>query len=533
MKKKVLRGKIIKTIIIVIVTLWNIYFFTHLIFFTDKFIKPYVNINSQDYYVNSISDSSELSLEQKVADFQYMVEFLNENYPLEHIDEEIYKTNIESKNKEYLQKVKSSKSDFEFFLVLRQYFSSVKSAHTYLMTPDLNLYKNMRVNNMTNLLENNINIDLIKYWEDYLSKKVKNYSLDNIVTYNYIDGKYYNNDNFESYITHINNDTIQKFVDRYDSVLAKKYNHENKALYYDKLIFNSAQGEQVLVRLNNGNEIPLYISSEYEFAYVYNNFNNIWEPEIFYIIDEEKRLCYYRIDSFEIKYLNDIIKLSTEITERKDAFDYIVFDIRNNGGGQLGTFIKGILNFFVYDDHTFKIKSFTPYTEYHSEFRSKTSYNDIVKKPIKNIKAKANYYYGVNIRNKYGSNKVNTLKKMFVLIDEGTCSAADTFAAIMKTGKHAILVGQNTAGEGLSDTSSIFSLPNSGLLISFMGSYGSNEDGTSNSQYGTVPDYYISQDISHYIKGKDINNNSESIQNIMLYDRQLEFITNNLVGKGI
>ncbi|MDD4295671.1 MAG: S41 family peptidase [Ruminiclostridium sp.] len=534
MKKKVLKGRIVKNIIIIIFALWNIYFYTHLIFFTDKFIKPYVNINSQDYYVNSISDSSvELSLEQKVADFQYMVEFLNENYPLEHIDEEIYKINIDSKNKEYLQKVKNSKSDFEFFLVLRQYFSSVKSAHTYLMIPDLNNYENMRVNNMNNLLENNINIDLIKYWEDYLSKKAKNCSLENIVTYNNIDGKYYNNDNYESYITHINNDTIQIFVDKYNSILTKKYNHVNKSLYYDKLIFNSAQGEQVLIRLNNGNEIPLYISSEYEFAYVYNNFNNIWEPKIFYTINQEKRLCYYRIDSFEIKYLNEIKKLSEEITERRDAFDYIVFDVRKNGGGQLGTFIGGILNFFVYDEHTFKIKSFTPYTEYHSEFKSKSTNNDIVKKPIKNIKAKANYYYGVNIRNKYGSNKANTLKKMFVLIDEGTCSAADTFAAIMKTGEHAILVGQNTAGEGLADTSSIFSLPNSGLLISFMGSYGSNEDGTSNSQYGTVPDYYISQDISHYIKGKDINNNSEYFQHIMLYDRQLKFIVNNLIEKSI
>jgi aminopeptidase-like protein len=66
-----------------------------------------------------------------------------------------------------------------------------------------------------------------------------------------------------------------------------------------------------------------------------------------------------------------------------------------------------------------------------------------------------------------------------------------------------------------------------------MGSYGLNEDGRANSQYGTVPDYYINQDILHYIKGKDINNNSESIQHIMLYDRQLEFIINNLIEKGI
>lgn len=47
MGKKILRGRIIKNIIIITVALWNIYFFTNLIFFTDKFKKPYVNINSQ------------------------------------------------------------------------------------------------------------------------------------------------------------------------------------------------------------------------------------------------------------------------------------------------------------------------------------------------------------------------------------------------------------------------------------------------------------------------------------------------------
>lgn len=183
MKKKA--GRTVKIIIMITVALWNIYFFAHLIFFTDKFKKPYMNINSQGYYVNNISDTSEeLSIEQKVADFQYMVGFLNENYPLEHIDEEIYKINIEDKNKEYLQKVKDSKSDFEFFLVLKQYFSSVKSAHTYLMTPDLYNYENIRAKNLNNLLANNINIASIIHWEDYLSRMVKNYSLDGIVTYN-------------------------------------------------------------------------------------------------------------------------------------------------------------------------------------------------------------------------------------------------------------------------------------------------------------------------------------------------------------
>lgn len=110
--------KVLKVIIINIVTVWNIYFLVHLIFFTDKFKKPYTNINIDEYLIHDIDQeqSDLLSTDEKTADFLYMVEFLNENYPLEHIDEQIYEINIEQKNYEYLQRIKNRKNDFEFFL---------------------------------------------------------------------------------------------------------------------------------------------------------------------------------------------------------------------------------------------------------------------------------------------------------------------------------------------------------------------------------------------------------------------------------
>lgn len=523
--------KILRTIIFVAITLWNIYFLTHLIFFTDKFKKPYTNINVQDYLKsNKIYDHPDyLSPEEKVADFLYMVKFLNENYPLEHIDEQVYEIDIESKNNEFLNKIKNTTNDFEFFLTLKQYFSTVKSIHTYLMTPKLSLFENMHVNNMTNFLESDLNRERINYWERYLNNKVNDYSLENIVIYKFIDDKYYETNNFENYITHINDDPIEDFIDKHNSILYKKYNYESNIRYYEGLVFNKVQGEQVLIRLNNGEEINLYFSTEYEFAYLYNDYMSIRQPEIFYIIDEDKRMCYYRIDSFQIEYLNKLKSLSKEVIENRDAFDHIVFDIRNNSGGKMATFVEGVLNFFINNEETFKTKFYTPFTEYHSNFKSKAINNNIVKNPFKEVNNLNNYFYKVNGKIKYGSNKASKIKNMYVLIDQRTGSAADTFAAIMKAGKYAILVGQNTAGEGLGDTSSMFSLPNSGLIISFMGSYGLNKDGKSNSKYGTAPDYYISQDVSDYKKGKDIDFKHESINQIMVYDTQLKFIMNNLI----
>ena len=131
-------------------------------------------------------------------------------------------------------------------------------------------------------------------------------------------------------------------------------------------------------------------------------------------------------------------------------------------------------------------------------------------------------------RIKYGKNQLDGFKNIYVLIGEATGSAADTFAAVMKSGKHGVLVGQNTGGEGLGDTSSIFRLPNSGLYISFMGSYGSNKDGTSNSKYGTAPDYYIEQDRHDYKEDINVDIGYMSIEQMLQCDTQLNFIISNL-----
>jgi len=122
---------------------------------------------------------------------------------------------------------------------------------------------------------------------------------------------------------------------------------------------------------------------------------------------------------------------------------------------------------------------------------------------------------------------------MYVLICEATGSAADTFAAIMKNGNHAILVGQNTAGEGLGDTSCVIRLPNSGILISFMGSYGIYKDGMSNSKYGTAPDYYVTPNIYDYKKGINIESGLKTINEMLKYDTQLKFIVNKLISEDL
>ena len=76
----------------------------------------------------------------------------------------------------------------------------------------------------------------------------------------------------------------------------------------------------------------------------------------------------------------------------------------------------------------------------------------------------------------------------------GTGSAADRFASDMKNAKLAVLIGNNTGGEGLMASYKASYLPNSGLVYIYMPGAAKNPDGSDNSAIGTSPNIYASDD---------------------------------------
>ena len=83
---------------------------------------------------------------------------------------------------------------------------------------------------------------------------------------------------------------------------------------------------------------------------------------------------------------------------------------------------------------------------------------------------------------------IHTDAKRWVLTDEGTFSAADSFAGFCKGTKWATLVGRQTLGDGAGGSPLTVRLPKTGLLLRFSAVAGANADGTLNAFAGTVPD---------------------------------------------
>ncbi|MGL6016787.1 MAG: S41 family peptidase, partial [Selenomonadaceae bacterium] len=83
--------------------------------------------------------------------------------------------------------------------------------------------------------------------------------------------------------------------------------------------------------------------------------------------------------------------------------------------------------------------------------------------------------------------------KYWLLVDGSNYSAAEAFAAFCKDTGFATLVGETTGGDGIGQSPIVFCLPHSGICVRFSASNGLNPDGTCNEEYGTTPDYPITE----------------------------------------
>lgn len=84
---------------------------------------------------------------------------------------------------------------------------------------------------------------------------------------------------------------------------------------------------------------------------------------------------------------------------------------------------------------------------------------------------------------------------IYYLIDNKVYSAAEGLAQFSKQTGFATLVGTNSRGDGLGGggTPLMDSLPNSGLIFRYRIAYAINDDGSSNVEFGTSPDYYSNE----------------------------------------
>ena len=221
-----------------------------------------------------------------------------------------------------------------------------------------------------------------------------------------------------------------------------------------------------------------------------------------YIVEEGKIAC-LRIDSFSItdqekrkKFLNDVKVFLEKTKDHK----HLIIDITRNGGGDryfwmyiTGLLLKDNAAFYRYGLYTEN-----KYTKELLEYIFKIGNIEIINKDkIPNVK-------NTNTAHKNGCKIRETIKKIdgitnsiderkiWLLVSSKSHSAADQFAGFCRQTGFATVVGENTAGAGMSVIGPLpIPLPKSGALILFDSTYALNTEGMSNTEFGTAPDIHV------------------------------------------
>lgn len=221
--------------------------------------------------------------------------------------------------------------------------------------------------------------------------------------------------------------------------------------------------------------------------------------------------AYIRFDDFFIESVGSTSRFINFYNKIVD-YENLIIDVRNNRGGSTYVFEECIVSLLASEDIQYEVYALFNMGKNNSLYY--TSYNPKLLE-IK-ITEKDWIYNTPYFKETYKQNKnpedvivkskgtvkksnmsINYCGKIWVLINEKSFSAADTFSSFCKITNFATTVGTETNGNGITpiqDALCLYSLPNSGIIIRYFPFMGFNADGSSNIESGTMPDIYTSDD---------------------------------------
>lgn len=209
-------------------------------------------------------------------------------------------------------------------------------------------------------------------------------------------------------------------------------------------------------------------------------------------------IAYVKIKSFQEKYIKeDSVRLQEWFASNAEK-DYIIIDITGNTGGTDQYWSESIVQPNIDAEIGYSFSYLTNYgkeTQVQMEilgvglqdlsqnFDELLQLPSISKEDVAQAKYMGTYHWSrpPSLPNKLCKGR------FFLLVDGEVYSAAEDFAYFCKATGFATLVGQNTRGDvGLGRC--LMKLPKSGLLVRYFGVNTLNPDGSSNMEFGTVPD---------------------------------------------
>ncbi len=489
----------------------------------------------------------QLSTEQKLADFDYLYNTMKENYPYFDVKARINNYNWLAHKDEFKQWVIDTKNDKEYGNTINRIIKLVQSGHTNLVGYDfykdvadiysdpLKGYSPAR----RNVLKNDLVADKIQYW----NRLITTYDHYMPLIIKYVEGNYVV---FDGELADLNipqgsilKTVGQQAVDEYVKNLGDKiyleYDYKRHKQIASELYVFTEPGEVMnfTFQTPSGELISRDIKQREMSAAVYDRYyqgysNRNFRTEVL----EKNKTAYIRMSSMMVKgdtqYEADRKEIEDFLKQIKD-YPYLIVDIRGNGGGSTGYWSGALVSRLIEKSIFFKSYILYRDTEYITPF-VKDRYDTYNAKSTQDLPENNNYAPEVKSFGKYieiqdgvvSYNPIHFKGKVYLLVDGGVYSAAESFAVFAKTSKWATLVGTTTGGDGIGAEPGYLSLPNSGILVRVPVAMGLNPDGSINEEAHTQPDFYVEQSYQDVLA--QLKNDENPMMEISSHDTVLNYV---------
>ncbi len=477
---------------LLVVALLYVYRFRILDFINNKFYNEYT--------------VEELTMQQKLEDFDSFYSNLEKSVPFFDEVERIYGIDFRERYKYYEEKIRDTEDNFEFYCTLKAICRDIPSFHTDICFPLYSSVSQIRCYNSREIVTALRRKSQIDAWTKIIEDAVHNYENVNMLRVSYVGGKYlvddlYLTDFYEQLrgyeLIAIDGVYIDQYITQNISTYNLHYDYLFDKAYRETYILNDQIGNKVSVLWQNEKgeqyEQDMYLDYGSEIVSSYGYLFSAEQPQYVtngYSInmqrDNENQLEYIEVNDF----LNsDGMKLKEYI--ENSPYNTIVIDLRNNYGGNIEYAEKYLYPALYENDIKQSYFWMVPNTEGNCAM-------------TKNWKVRLAYefqndeeYYYYRTQNKY-LGKAKQEKNIFYLVGAKTGSAADTYVAMIKENDLGTIVGETTGGEGLGASYICDCMENSSLIYVYYPSISYDQETLSKIYEGTIPDYYVTRTAEEY-----------------------------------